>query len=194
MRGTAFPGKWKPAFEVEPGTMEYMPARTLIYFALIIVTFVIAYLYQRNERTQRVRGIWIWPAIFTILAAVSVVREFPKDPAIVPWLVAGFLIGIPIGVLRGVVFGVAAGVKPGEIRLRPNVVSGSIYLLVFFFNEWVHVFRHGDPNLGRFSCAFLVMTAGNSIAVNVTRLIRYRGMLGKPFAPGDPSRELHQHE
>jgi hypothetical protein len=158
--------------------MEFTLARMLVYFALVAVTFVLAYLYQRNERTQRVRGIWIWPAIFTILAALAVVRELPKDPAIVPWLVIAFAIGIPIGILRGTVFGVAAGEKPGEIRLRPNLVSGAIYLLIFFFNEWVHVFHHGDPNLGRFSCAFLVMTVGNSIAVNVTRLVRYRKMTG----------------
>ncbi len=156
--------------------MEYTLARMLIYFALIVVTFVLAYLYQRNERTQRVRGLWIWPAIFTILAAISVVRELPRDPGIVAWLAIGFAVGVPIGIIRGVAFGVAPGEKPGEIRLRPNIVSGAIYLLVFFFNEWVHVFRYGDPNLGRFSCAFLVMTVGNSIAVNITRLIRYRRM------------------
>jgi hypothetical protein len=156
--------------------MDYTLARLLIYFALIVVTFVLAYLYQRSERKQRVRGIWIWPAIFTILAAISVVRELPKDPAIVPWLFIAFAIGIPIGILRGMVFGVAPGEKPDEIRLRPNILSGTIYLLVFFYNEWVHVFHYGDPNLGRFSCAFLVMTVGNSIAVNVTRLVRYRTM------------------
>ena len=73
-------------FEGEARGMDYTLARMLIYFALVVVTFVLAYLYQRNERKQRVRGIWIWPAIFTILAAIAVVRELPKDPSIVPWL------------------------------------------------------------------------------------------------------------
>jgi hypothetical protein len=156
--------------------MEYTLARMLIYFALIVVTFVLAYLYQRNERVQRVRAIWIWPAIFTILAAIAVMRELPKDPSLLPWLAIAFVVGIPIGILRGVVFGVAPGDKPDEIRLRPNLVSGAIYLLVFFYNEWVHVFHYGDPNLGRFSCAFIVMTVGNSIAVNLARLVRFRKM------------------
>jgi hypothetical protein len=160
----------------EASNMDYTLVRMLIYFALVVVTFALAFLYQRNERVQRVRGIWIWPTIFTILAAIAVVRELPKDPSLLPWLAVAFVIGIPIGILRGVVFGVAAGDEPGEIRLRPNVLSGAIYLLVFFYNEWVHVFNYGDPNLARFSCAFVVMTVGNSIAVNVTRLVRYRKM------------------
>jgi hypothetical protein len=160
----------------EVGGMDYTLVRMLIYFALVAVTFVLAYLYQRNERAQRVRSIWIWPAIFTILAAISVLRELPKDPSLLPWLAVAFVVGIPIGILRGVAFGVAPGEKAGEIRLRPNLVSGTIYLLVFFCNEWVHVFNYGDPNLARFSCAFIVMTVGNSIAVNVTRLVRYRKM------------------
>jgi hypothetical protein len=140
------------------------------------VTFVLAYLYQRNERVQRVRSIWIWPTLFLLLAAQAVFRELPKDPQLLPWLGIAFLIGTPIGIVRGFVFGVREGDKPGEMKLRPNLISGAIYLLVFYYNEFVHVFKFGDPNLGRFACAFMVMTVGNSIAVNVTRLFRYRAM------------------
>jgi hypothetical protein len=173
---TVVPPASAMALRSEASGMDSTLARMLIYFALVVVTFVLAYLYQRNERVQRVRGIWIWPAIFTILAALAVVRELPKDPSLLPWLAVAFVIGIPIGILRGIVFGVAPGEKSGEIRLRPNLLSGAIYLIVFFYNEWVHVFNYGDPNLARFSCAFIVMTVGNSIAVNVTRLVRYRKM------------------
>jgi hypothetical protein len=156
--------------------MDYTLGRSLIFVALATLTFVLAYLYQRKERVQRVRGVWIWPALFTILAAQAVIRELPKDPALIPWLAVAFLAGIPIGVLRGFAFGVRPGEKPGEIRLRPNVFSGAIYLLVFFYNEFVHVFRFGDPNLARFACAFMVMTAADSISVNLTRLFRYKAM------------------
>ncbi len=158
--------------------MEYTLGRSLIFVALATLTFVLAYLYQRNERVQRARGVWIWPALFTILAAQAVFRQLPKDPQLLPWLGIAFLIGIPIGILRGFVFGVRAGESPGEIRLRPTIVSGAIYLLIFFFNEFIHVFRYGDANLARFSCAFLVMTLGNSIAVNLTRFFRYQAMTG----------------
>jgi hypothetical protein len=157
---------------------EFTLGRTLTFLALVVVTFVLAYLYQRNERVQRVRGIWIWPAIFLILAARAVVIQLPKDPSLLPWLGVAFLIGLPIGIVRGLVFGVRSGEKPGEIVLRPNLASGAIYLAVFFFNEFVHVYGFGDPNLGRFSCAFLVMTVGNSVAVNLTRLVRYRAAIG----------------
>jgi hypothetical protein len=156
--------------------MDFTLGRSLIFVALATVTFVLAYLYQRNERRQKVGAIWIWPAIFSILAAQAVFRELPKDPSLWPWLVGAFAIGIPIGIARGLVFGVTPGDAPGELRLRPNIYSGAIYLIVFFYNEFVHVFKYGDPNLDRFACAFMVLTAGNSIAVNLTRLIRYRAM------------------
>lgn len=163
--------------------MEYTITRSVIFVAFATLTLILAYLYQRNERTQRVKGIWIWPALFALLAAQAVVRELPKDPSLAWWLPIAFLIGIPIGVGRGLVFGVRPGEKPGEMKLRPNLISGAIYVLVFYYNEFVHVFKWGDPNLGRFSCAFLVMTVGNSIAVNVTRLIRYRAMTGNAAPP-----------
>lgn len=157
--------------------MNYTLDRSLIFVALATLTFVLAYLYQRNERVQRVRGVWIWPALFAILAAQAVFRQLPKDPRLLGWLAIAFAIGVPIGIIRGLFFGVRKGEAPGEIRLRPNIVSGAIYLLVFFYNEFMHVFRYGDPSLARFSCAFLVMTVGNSIAVNLTRLIRYRALI-----------------
>jgi hypothetical protein len=156
--------------------MDFTLERSLIFVALATLTLVLAYLYQRRERVQRVRGVWIWPALFILLAAQATFRELPKDPQLLPWLGIAFLIGIPIGIVRGFVFDVREGDKPGEIRLRPTLFSGAIYVLVFYFNEFVHVFKFGDPNLGRFSCAFMVMTAGNSIAVNLTRLLRYRAM------------------
>jgi pimeloyl-ACP methyl ester carboxylesterase len=157
--------------------MNYTLGRSLIFVALATVTLVLAYLYQRNERVQRARGVWIWPALFTILATQAVFRQLPKDPQLLGWLGIAFLIGVPIGIIRGLFFGIREGEAPGEIRLRPNVVSGAIYLIVFFYNEFMHVFRYGDPSLARFSCAFLVMTAGNSLAVNLTRLIRYRALI-----------------
>ena len=150
--------------------------RSVVFAALATATFVLAYLYQRNPRVQRVRGVWIWPALFAILAAHAVLHTLPKDPSLWPWLVAAFLIGIPIGIARGLVFGVEPGEKRGEMLLRPTLLSGAIYLLVFFYNEFEHVFKFGDPNLARFSTAFLVMTAGDSLAVNLTRLFRYQSM------------------
>lgn len=159
--------------------MEFTLARAVIFIALVAVTFVLCYLYQRRERTQRTGAVWMYPAIFTLLAARAVFYQLPRDPGLLPWLGVAFLLGIPIGIARGMAFGVKPGDAPGEIRLRPNVLSFTIFFLVFAFNEFEHVFRFGDPNVARFSCAFLVLTVGNSLAVNLTRLFRYRAMTPK---------------
>ena len=57
--------------------------------------------------------------------------------------------------------------------LKATPLSQAIYLTVLFYNEFIHIFRHGDPQLGRLSCALLVVTAGGSIGVNTVRAIRY---------------------
>jgi len=151
-------------------------ARSLVFLALAILTIVLAYLYQRRERVQRVRGAWIWPAVFCILALHAVARELPGDPGLLPWLAVAFPLGAAIGVVRGLAFGLETGQRLGEMRLRPTLFSGAIYVGVLCFNEFVHVWFHGQPNFPRFASAFLVLTAGNSIAVNATRLLRYRAM------------------
>jgi hypothetical protein len=158
--------------------MNFTLERSLLFLALATLTFVLAYLYQRNERVQKVGGVWMWPAIFTILAAQSVFRNLPKDPSMLKWLIVAFPVGAVIGIVRGLVFGLRPGEKPGEMLLRPNLISGSIFLFVLYFNEFVHVFHDSDWQLRTFGTAFLVLSAGNSIAVNVTRLFRFRSMTG----------------
>ncbi len=157
--------------------MEYSIGRAVTFVGIAILTLVLSYLYQRNERTQRASGVWTWPAIFTLLAAWALFRQLPGDPGLLGWLPAAFAIGVAIGIVRGIVFGLRPGDAPNTLLLRPNLISGAIYVIVLGFNEFVHVFYHGNPYLGRFSAAFLILTAGNSIAVNVTRLIRYRAMV-----------------
>ena len=155
--------------------MIYSLERAVLFAALATITLVLAYLYQRNERTQKVTGVWLWPGIFAIMAAQALVRN--RDvPHLVEWCLIGFPIGVAIGILRGLAFGVRPGEKPGEILLRPNVVSGATFLIVFYINEYVHVFHQPNEGLKVFSTAFMVLTVGNSLAVNLTRLFRYRAM------------------
>lgn len=163
--------------------MTYSIERALLFVALATITLVVAYLYQRNERKQRVTGVWMWPAIFALLAAQALIRN--RDvPHLFEWCLAGFPIGVALGILRGVVFGLRPGEKPGEMLLRPNLVSGAVFLIVFYINEFVHVFHQHNDNLKIFATAFMVLTVGNSLAVNVTRLVRYRAMTreGPPAA------------
>lgn len=154
--------------------MDYSVARALIFLALATLTIVLAYLYQRHERMQSVRGVWMWPAIFTILALRSVFQELPHDPQLGLWLVIAFVLGIPVGIARAFAFKMRRGVEPDTFHIMATPLSAVLYLAVLIFNEFEHVFRYGDPTLARISCAFLVLTAGNSITVNVTRVIRYR--------------------
>jgi drug/metabolite transporter (DMT)-like permease len=159
--------------------MEYSLERAILFIALAALTVVSAYLYQRRERMQRVRGVWLWPAIFTVLALHAVLQQLPQDPQVWPWVIIAFLLGIPIGIARAFAFKMRAGTQPGTFHIMATPLSGMLYLAVLIFNEFEHVFRWGDANLARIACGFLVLTAGNSIAVNVTRVVRYRlGMVG----------------
>jgi hypothetical protein len=42
------------------------------------------------------------------------------------------------------------------------------------YNEYQHVFRWGDPSLERMATSLIVLTAVSSIAVNVTRLMKWK--------------------
>jgi hypothetical protein len=137
------------------------------------LTSVCAYLYQRNERKQRVATVWIWPAFYTLLALRSVLIQLADDATLGPWLAIAFPVGLAIGAARGLTIRVRAGQEPQTMRLMATPLSAAIYLAVLFYNEFIQVFRHGDPNLGRLSCALLVVTAGSSIAVNAVRVFRY---------------------
>jgi hypothetical protein len=165
--------------------MQYSLERALIFVALAVLTIVLAYLYQRSERMQRVRSVWLWPTIFSLLALHAVVQQLPQDPEVWPWVIVAFVLGIPIGIARAFAFRMRAGEEPGTFHVMATPLSGALYLAVLIFNEFEHVFRWGDANLARIACGFLVLTAGNSIAVNVTRVIRYRlGMVSPAHHKG----------
>jgi hypothetical protein len=154
-------------------SVEIALLRSVVFVAFAALTSLCAYLYQRNERTQRLSGVWVWPAFYTLLAAHSVVIQLPGDPSLAPWLAIAFPVGLAIGTARGLAFKVRLGEEPRTMRLMATPLSAAVYLAVVFYNEFIHVFRHGDPQLGRISCALLVLTAGGSIAVNAVRVIRY---------------------
>ena len=152
---------------------ETAALRSAVFVAFVALTSVLAYLYQRNERTQQLSAAWMWPAFYTLLALRSVLIQVPGDPSLAPWLGIAFPAGLAIGTARGLAFRVRAAEEAGTMRLMATPVSAAIYLAVLFYNEFIQVFRHGDPQLGRLSCALLVVTAGCSIAVNAVRVIRY---------------------
>jgi hypothetical protein len=154
-------------------TGEAALLRSVIFVAFVALTSALAYFYQRHERKQRLAAVWMWPAFYSLLAARAVVMQLPGDSSLAPWLGIAFPVGLAIGAARGLAFKVSAGDVPGTIRLMATPLSAAIYLAVLFYNEFIQVFRHGDPQLGRLSCALLVVTAGSSIGVNVVRVIRY---------------------
>ncbi|MBV8067026.1 MAG: hypothetical protein JO113_03535 [Candidatus Eremiobacteraeota bacterium] len=147
--------------------------RSVFFVAFVALTSVLAYFYQRHERKQRLAAAWMWPAFYSLLAARSVVMQLPGDSALGAWLGIAFPVGLTIGAARGLAFKVFAAQEPHTMRLMATPLSAAIYLVVLFYNEFIQVFRHGDPQLGRLSCALLVVTAGSSIAVNAVRIIRY---------------------
>ena len=144
------------------------------FVLLAVVTIVLAYLYQRRERVQSVSKIWIWPLIFTILAAHAILGRWPIDREFALLLIGAFVAGIPIGIARGFAFGVRSGEKPGTMVLAPTLLSGTIYVVAIIYNEFEHVLHWDQPILARISCMLLVLTVGNSIAVNVTRVLRWK--------------------
>jgi hypothetical protein len=78
------------------------------------------------------------------------------------------------GIARGATFQVRATGRAGTFKMMATPVSAAIFLIVLLLNEFEHVFRHGDPSLGRATCSLLVLSAGSSIAVNAARAIRGR--------------------
>jgi hypothetical protein len=154
-------------------SVEIALLRSLVFVAFVALTSVCAYLYQRHERKQRLSSAWIWPAFYSLLALRSVIVQLPQDASLGPWLAIAFPVGLAIGAARGLAFKIRAADEPRTMRLMATPVSAAIYLAVLFYNEFIQVFRHGYPQLGRLSCALLVMTAGSSIAVNAVRVIRY---------------------
>lgn len=147
--------------------------RSAIFAALAALTGLVAYLYQRNERTQRVSRAWIWPAFYTVLALHAALVQLPQDQALRPWLAAAFSAGVAIGVARGFALRVTIEVPRRTMHVMATPLSAALYIAVLFYNEFLHVFRYGDPRMARISCALLVLTAGNSIAVNAVRVLRY---------------------
>jgi hypothetical protein len=152
--------------------MQYTLARASIFAALAAITVVLAYLYQRRERTQNLKMAWIWPALFTVLALRAIVQQLPKDPLLPHWLAFAFPIGLLVGVLRGWTLQVHAGEAGGTLRVAATPISAAIFLAVLIFNEFEHVFRFGDATLGRVTCSLLVLSAGSSVAVNAVRTLR----------------------
>lgn len=148
--------------------------KSVIFLLIAGLTIFLAYLYQRHERAQAINKIWVWPAIFALLAARSLANNWPIDATLQKWLIVGFIVGLLLGTARGFAFKVRAGEKPGTLILRPTLLSGSIFMIALLYNEFQHVFRWGDPNLGRIACAMLVLTVGNSIAANISRVVNYK--------------------
>lgn len=147
--------------------------RSTVFVAIVALTSLCAYYYQRHERKQRLSAVWIWPALYTLLALRSVIVQLDGDPSLAAWLAIAFPAGLAIGVGRGLAFKVRASEEPRTMRLMATPLSATIYLAVLFYNEFIQVFHHGDPQLGRLSCALLVVTAGSSISVNAVRAMRY---------------------
>jgi peptidoglycan/LPS O-acetylase OafA/YrhL len=148
--------------------------RASIFLALALLTIVLAYLYQRNARLQPIKKIWVWPAIYFVLAVHAVWRVWAQLPDFWIWVAASFAVGIVIGVLRTLAFRVERTDVPGTMRLRPTLLSGAIYCAVLIFNEYEQVFHWGDANLVRISCSLLVLTFANSLAVNIGRALKWR--------------------
>jgi hypothetical protein len=148
--------------------------KSVLFLVLALVTIVLAYLYQRHERVQSVSKAWIWPLIFAILAARTILVRWPIDQQFALLLVAAFFAGIPIGIARGFAFRVRSGDKPGTMVLAPTVLSGTIYLAAILYTEFEHILHWNQPTLVRISCMLVVLTVGNSIAVNVTRVLRWK--------------------
>ena len=116
--------------------------------ALVALTGYLAYRIQRNEREQRLKTIWLWPALFVILAVHGVMNNW-NDPGLWPWLYGAIPLGIVIGTLRGLNFKITPGEKPGTFRLMATPVTAALYLGAIFFNEYHQVFRTGDANVAR---------------------------------------------
>ncbi len=152
--------------------------KSLIFLGAALVTIALTYLYQRHERVQSIRKIWIWPLIFTVIAARAVFSRWPFDDHFTLLLVASFAAGIPLGAARAFAFEVRSGEKPGTMILRPTLLSGAIFVSALLYSEFQHVFRWGNPALGRIACMLVVLSAGTSIAVNVTRLLRWKYQYG----------------
>jgi hypothetical protein len=148
--------------------------KSAIFVCIAALTIFLAYLYQRHERVQKINKIWLWPLIFALLAARSIASNWPIDEILWRWMVIGFAVGLLLGAARGFAFHVRTGDKSGTIVLQPTLLSGSIFMIALLYNEYVHVFRWGDPNLQRTACALLVLTVGNSIAANLTRVINWK--------------------
>ena len=147
--------------------------RSTIFVALAALTIVLAYLVQRHERVQSLRTVWVWPAVYSLLALRAVLTHRGLDATSIRWMIVAGVIGLMFGVSRGLAFGVRSGEKPGTVILRPTLISGSIFLIALVYNEYQHVFRWGDPSLERIARSLIVLTAVNSIAVNATRLVKW---------------------
>jgi hypothetical protein len=148
--------------------------RSTIFIALAALTIVLAYLVQRKERVQPLRTIWVWPVAYTLLATRAIVTHGSLDARSIQWLIVAGVVGLALGVARGFAFKVRTGDKPGTLILRPTILSGSIFLIALIYNEYQHVFRWGDPSLERIARSLLVLTAANSIAVNLARLANWK--------------------
>ncbi|HEY1429800.1 MAG TPA: hypothetical protein VGF18_09520 [Candidatus Tumulicola sp.] len=148
--------------------------RGTLFVALAALTIVLAYLFQRHERVQPLRSIWVWPAVYTLLALRAILTHRPLDESSILWMVVAGCIGLAFGVGRGLAFGVRGGEKAGTLILRPTLISGSIFLIALIYNEYQHVFKWGDPSLERIARSLIVLTAANSIAVNATRFLKWK--------------------
>jgi uncharacterized membrane protein YhfC len=153
--------------------------RGTIFIALAALTITLAYLIQRHERVQSLKTVWIWPAVYTLLALRSILTHRALDEETARWMIVAAVAGAVFGVARGIAFGVRSGEKPGTLILRPTLISGIIFLIALIYNEYQHVFRWGDPSLERIAKSLIVLTAVNSIAVNATRLIKWN-VSGRP--------------
>jgi hypothetical protein len=147
--------------------------RGTIFIALAALTIALAYLIQRHERVQSLKTVWIWPAVYTLLALRTILTHRALDEQTVRWMIVAGIAGLILGVARGLAFGVRTGEKPGTVILRPTLVSGIIFLIALMYNEYQHVFRWGDPSLERIAKSLIVLTAASSIAVNATRLVKW---------------------
>jgi lipoprotein signal peptidase len=147
--------------------------RGTIFIALAALTIALAYLIQRHERVQSLKTVWIWPAVYTLLALRTISTHRALDEQTVRWMIVAGIAGLILGVARGLAFGVRTGEKPGTVILRPTLVSGIIFLIALMYNEYQHVFRWGDPSLERIAKSLIVLTAASSIAVNATRLVKW---------------------
>ncbi|HEY3674352.1 MAG TPA: hypothetical protein VGK84_00010 [Candidatus Tumulicola sp.] len=148
--------------------------RTTVFVALAALTIVLAYLIQRRERVQSLGTVWVWPAVYSLLALRALLTNRALDEQTIDWIIVAGIAGLILGVARGLAFGVRSGEKPGTLILRPTLVSGSVFLIALMYNEYQHVFRWGDPSLERVARSLIVLTAVNSIAVNVTRVLKWK--------------------